>query len=46
MDFTNENVDEMLKMVNYYTFVMEHSDYNEIFPMKEYTSGHFKEGAE
>jgi len=46
MDFTNENVDEMLKMVKYYTFVMEHSDFNEAFPMKEYTSGHFKEGAE
>ena len=46
MDFTTENVDEMLEMVKYYSLIMKNTNNNEVFPMKEFTSGHFKEGAE
>jgi len=46
MDFTTEHVDEMLKMIKHYIFMMENMDCHESFPLKEYTLGHFKEGAE
>lgn len=45
LDFTNETVEEVLQITAYYIHKLENTDYAEAFPLKEYTSGHYKEGA-
>ena len=45
LDFTNETVEEVLQITAYYIHKLENTDYAEVFPLKEYTSGHYKEGA-
>lgn len=45
LDFTSETVEEMLKITAYYICKLENNDYTEVFPLEEYTSGHYKEGA-
>lgn len=45
LDFTNENPGQVIKIMKYYIQKLENSTFTEEFPVKEYTSGHYKEGA-
>ena len=45
LDFTDEDVNQMIQIIKYYVRLLEDMSYNEVFPIKEYTTGHFKEGA-
>jgi putative protease len=45
LNFTNENADKTLQIVNYYNNLLYHPQAEKEFPLKEYTTGHFKEGA-
>ncbi len=45
LDFTNENATEILRLLAYYTNKMKFPEGKDVFPLDEYTQGHFKEGA-
>ena len=45
LNFTNENADKTLQILNYYNNRLYYSQMEEEFPLKEYTTGHYKEGA-
>ena len=45
LDFTDENAKETLEITEYYLHKMMDSSFNGEFPIKEYTTGHYKEGA-
>lgn len=45
LDFTDEGRDKILKILDYYTDKLENPKYTDEFPVKEYTQGHYKEGA-
>ena len=45
LDFTNESVDQMEQILEYYLKLITNSSSHKEFPIKEYTLGHFKEGA-
>ena len=45
IEFTNENATLTERILEYYEHKMTDKTYAEEFPLKEYTQGHFKEGA-
>ena len=45
LNFTNEDANTSIRILSYYFQILENPDYAEEFPLKEYTLGHFKEGA-
>lgn len=45
LDFTNEKPEQLINIIMYFVQKMENPDYDKEFPLKEYTLGHFKEGA-
>ncbi len=45
LNFTNEDGDMTIRILEYYINKLYKPDTNEEFPLKEYTLGHFKEGA-
>lgn len=45
LDFTNENTKLAGRILDYYDRKLKDDTYTEAFPLKEYTQGHFKEGA-
>ena len=45
LDFTNETSDDIRSILQFYQNRIQHLDSVEAFPLKEYTQGHYKEGA-
>lgn len=45
LNFTNEDAGLTCRIIEYYNNVLYQPDLNSEFPLKEYTLGHFKEGA-
>ena len=45
LDFTNETSDDIRSILQFYQNRIQHLNSVEAFPLKEYTQGHYKEGA-
>ena len=45
LNFTNEDADTTRRILEYYDSKLYEPDITAEFPIKEYTLGHFKEGA-
>ena len=45
LNFTNEDAKTSIQILRYYIGKLENPDITEDFPLKDYTLGHFKEGA-
>ncbi len=45
LNFTNEDGDTLIRILMYYMNKLYKPEYDEEFPLKEYTLGHYKEGA-